>query len=67
MVSSDLNSARSEYLLARAKNGGRRESDDSSECLTHIYFYICMSESDCDTGMCDCSSLKSIMQTLDLI
>ena len=26
-----------------------------------------MSESDRDTGMCDCSSLKSIMQTLDLI
>ena len=26
-----------------------------------------VSESDRDTGMCDCSSLKSIMQTLDLI
>ena len=28
---------------------------------------IGVSESDRDTGMCDCSSLKSIMQTLDLI
>jgi len=26
-----------------------------------------VSESVRDTGMCDCSSLKSIMQTLDLI
>jgi len=26
-----------------------------------------LSESDRDTGMCDCSSLKNIMQTLDLI
>ena len=26
-----------------------------------------VSESDRDSGMCDCSSLKSIIQTLDLI
>ena len=26
-----------------------------------------MSESDCDSGMCDSSSLKSIIQTLDLV
>jgi len=36
-------------------------------CVAVAPLGMFLSESDCDSGMCDCSSLKSIMQTLDLI
>jgi len=36
-------------------------------CVAVALLGMFLSESDRDSGMCDCSSLKSIMQTLDLI